>query len=60
MTKKELRCTDVGFNCEGVIQAESVDEVLAQAAVHVRQMHGLDEIDDETEQAIRAVIHDAA
>jgi len=58
--KKELRCQDVGFNCEGVIQADSEDEVMAQATMHAKEVHGIDPMDAETEQKIRSVIRDAA
>ena len=57
---KELNCKDVGFDCEGVIKGDSEDDVMAQAAVHARDVHGLATIDDETASAIRAQIHDAA
>ena len=57
---KELNCKDVGFDCEGVIQGESEEDVMAKAAVHARDVHGLATIDDETASAIRAQIHDAA
>jgi predicted small metal-binding protein len=56
---KELNCKDVGFDCDGVIQGDSEDDVMAQAAVHARDAHGLATIDDETASAIRAQIHDA-
>jgi predicted small metal-binding protein len=57
---KELNCKDVGFDCEGVIHGDSEEDVMAQAAVHARDVHGLATIDDETASAIRAQIHDAA
>ena len=56
---KELNCKDVGFDCEGVIHGDSEDDVMAQAAVHARDAHGLETIDDDTARAIRAQIHDA-
>jgi len=56
---KELNCKDVGFDCEGVIHGESEDDVMAQAAVHARDAHGLETIDDDIARAIRAQIHDA-
>ena len=56
---KELNCRDVGFDCEGVIHGESEEDVMAQAAGHARDVHGLETIDDETASAIRAQIHDA-
>ena len=53
---KELRCRDVGFDCEGVIRAESEEELLRQAADHARREHGLATIDDETAKQIRSKI----
>lgn len=53
---KELRCRDVGFDCDGVIRAQSDDEVMRQAADHARQVHGLDQIDDATARQIKSKI----
>jgi predicted small metal-binding protein len=53
---KELRCRDVGFDCEGVIRAESDEEVLRQAAQHARTAHGLTQLDDATTRRIRSQI----
>ncbi len=53
---KELHCRDVGFDCEGVIRADSEDEVLRQAAEHARQEHGLSQVDEETARQIRSKI----
>jgi predicted small metal-binding protein len=57
---KELICRDIGFDCDAVVKADSEEEVMAQAATHAREVHGMQQIDDETEQKIRSVIHDAA
>ena len=54
---KELRCREVGFDCEGVVRAESEDEVLRQVAEHARKVHGLTEIDESMAQQIRSRIH---
>jgi predicted small metal-binding protein len=56
---KELNCRDVGFDCDAVIQADSEEEVMAQAATHGREVHGLQQIDAETQEKIRSQIHDA-
>ncbi|MGH3116482.1 MAG: DUF1059 domain-containing protein [Gaiellales bacterium] len=56
---KELICSDVGFDCDAVVQADSEEEVMAQAATHAREVHGLQQIDDQTAERIRAQIHDA-
>ncbi len=53
---KELRCRDVGFDCEGVIRGESEEEVMRQAAEHARQEHGLREVDEETARQIQSKI----
>jgi predicted small metal-binding protein len=56
---KELICRDIGFDCEAVVRADSEEDVMAQAATHAREVHGLQQIDAETEQKIRSQIHDA-
>lgn len=38
---KTLHCADAGFDCKGVIRAESEAEVLNQAAEHARNVHGV-------------------
>lgn len=35
----QLRCKDVGFDCAGVVRAETKDEVLRQAAEHAAKVH---------------------
>ena len=38
---KKLHCCDVGFDCPGVIRANSEEEVLKQAAQHALDAHGV-------------------
>ncbi len=38
---KTLHCRDVGFDWEGVTQAATEDEVMAQAAEHAQSVHGV-------------------
>jgi len=56
---KELRCADAGFDCPEVIQGETEDDVMSKAAVHARDAHDMPEIDQETSEQIRSLIHDA-
>ena len=56
---KELNCRDAGFDCDEVIRGEDEQEVMSQAATHARDVHGMAEIDEETGQKIRSLIHDA-
>ncbi len=53
---KELRCSEVGFDCKGVIRAETEQEVLRQAAEHAAKEHGLTQLDDATVQHARSKI----
>jgi predicted small metal-binding protein len=54
-----LHCADAGFECDETIEGESDDEVLAKAADHAREVHGLAEIDEETGAKLRSLIHEA-
>ena len=56
---KELRCRDAGFECDEVIRGEDEQEVMSKAVEHARDVHGIDEIDEDTGQQIRRLIHDA-
>ena len=38
---KTLNCRDAGFDCNAQIQAETDEEVLAQAADHASTVHGV-------------------
>jgi predicted small metal-binding protein len=53
---KELRCREVGFECQGVIRAETEEGVMRQAAEHARTEHGLNQLDEATTQRIRSKI----
>lgn len=35
---KELRCRDLGFDCDAVVRADSEDEILARAVEHVEHV----------------------
>lgn len=56
----ELRCGDVVDGCEGVVTGADRDEVLGKAAAHVREVHGLVELDEPTAAAVSAAIHPVA
>jgi predicted small metal-binding protein len=55
---KVLRCRDVGFDCDGVIRAETEEEILRQAAEHAKTVHNLSQISEQAVEKIRAVIRD--
>jgi len=56
---KVIRCKDVGFDCDGVIRAETEAEALQQAAAHAKEVHGLDEVTDEVVAKVKAAMQDA-
>jgi len=59
MMPKQLRCADVGFACDATIDAEDENAVLALAAQHAKEVHGMTDEDLDREVAgIRAVIRD--
>lgn len=55
----ELKCGDVVPGCDGVVNGASQDEVMAAAAAHAADAHGLTAIDADTERALVAAIHTA-
>jgi predicted small metal-binding protein len=55
---KVVRCRDIGFDCQGVVRAETEEEVLAQAAQHAKMVHNLQEITPEIANAVRSAIRD--
>lgn len=60
---KELRCRDLGFDCDAVVTADSEDEILAQVADHGQKVHDLtaDQLSDPGFIDIaRSQIHDQA
>ena len=38
---KMIRCRDLGFDCEGVVKAETEEELLQQVAAHAEEVHNL-------------------
>ncbi len=58
---RELRCRDVGPDCDAVVVAETDEEALAQVADHAKSVHGMsdEEISDPAFLAhVREQIHD--
>jgi predicted small metal-binding protein len=54
---KKLNCCDVGFDCPGVINANSEEEVLTQAAKHAFEVHGV-KVTAEMAAQIKTLIKD--
>ena len=54
---KKLYCRDAGFDCQGVITANTEDEVLNQAAQHALEVHGVS-VTPELAEQLRTLIKD--
>lgn len=57
---KVLHCKDVGFDCEGVVRADTEGEVLQMAAEHAQSVHGLNELTEDVVEKVRAAIREEA
>lgn len=55
---KELRCADIMTGCGFVARAETEQELVERGTEHARVAHGLLDLDPETEDRVRAAIHD--
>ena len=56
---KQFACGTVVDGCDGVVTGETEDDVLAAAAQHAADAHGLSEVPAELVTQIRAGITDA-
>jgi predicted small metal-binding protein len=53
---KELRCRDVGMNCDFEARGNTEEEVLQQASAHARSAHQITEMPPELADKVRAAI----
>jgi predicted small metal-binding protein len=53
-----VNCRDVGFDCDGVVRAETVEELLGQVAEHAQSVHGLSEVTSEIVEKVKSVIRE--
>ena len=55
---KVLRCRDVGVDCDFEAKGETAEEIMAQAARHAKEAHGMDQIPPEVVEQCRKAIRD--
>jgi len=53
---KMLRCRDIGVDCDGVIQAETEEELMRKVAEHAKTVHGMSEISPDMVAKVKAAI----
>ncbi len=56
---KTLHCSDAGFDCTGVLTADTENEILQQAAIHAKEAHGVI-VTPELAEQIKTLIKDEA
>jgi predicted small metal-binding protein len=56
---KQLRCRDVGMNCDFEARGATEDEVLKQAVAHARTAHQITELTPELAAKVKAAIRSA-
>ena len=54
---KTLRCSDIGFDCNAVVKANTEEEVLKIAAEHAKTVHGVS-VTPEMANQIKTLIND--
>lgn len=55
---KQLRCRDVGLNCDFEARGATEEEVLQKAVVHARTTHQITEMPPELATKVRGAIRD--
>lgn len=53
---KQLRCRDVGLNCDFEARGNTEEDVLQQASTHARTAHQITEMPPELAAKVRAAI----
>jgi predicted small metal-binding protein len=54
----KVHCRDVGFDCDGIVQADTEDDLLQQVAKHAQSEHGLETVTDEVIAKVKSVIRE--
>lgn len=55
---KVVHCRDIGFDCEGVVRAETEAEVLQQVAAHAKEVHNMEEVSEDVVEKVRQVMRE--
>lgn len=52
----EFECTNVVPGCEGRVEGATEEDVLAKAAAHAAEVHGMTDLPDEVVEKVQASI----
>ena len=50
-----VNCRDLGFDCDGVVKGETMDNVLKQVAAHAKDAHNVTEVTPEMVAKVQEV-----
>jgi predicted small metal-binding protein len=56
--EKVIHCREVGYDCDGVIRANTEEEALNMAAEHAKKVHGLNEVTPVIVDRIKSVMRE--
>lgn len=51
-----LECNKLFEGCDAVVEADTTEEVMTQAAAHASETHGLETLDPATVEAVKGAI----
>ncbi len=55
---KVIHCREVGFDCDGVVRAETEEEALNMVADHAKTVHGVDEVTPKMVDKVKSCMRD--
>jgi predicted small metal-binding protein len=55
---KVIHCRELGFDCDGVVRAETEEEALQMVAQHAKEVHGMQEVPAEVAEKARQVMRE--
>lgn len=54
--RKKVQCRDLGFDCDGVVEGNTEEEVLMKVAAHAKEVHGMNEVSEEVRKKVLSVM----
>jgi predicted small metal-binding protein len=55
---KIVHCRDVGFDCDGVVRADTEESALKMVVEHARTVHGLETVSPEVVEKVKSVMRE--
>jgi predicted small metal-binding protein len=55
---KVVNCRDLGFDCEGVVRAETDEKALEMVAQHAKEVHGMQDVPPEVVEKVYEVMQE--